>query len=215
VAGLKIEDWVKSINGEKISKSSELIEVAGKYKGSKVKMLVNRGGEDYEMQVEVRAKPPEGEGSMGVAISNMEMEKIKWYEIHRGIGYGFKEAYYWGKIIGGGVVNMIGGLFVGKTPKDVSGPIGMYEATTAIKRNQGILAVIHFFGVVSVNLAVVNILPFPALDGGRILFVIYEMISRKKAKQSLEVMINNIGMWILLTLILVITVGDLKRLFFK
>ncbi len=213
--GLQIDDWIKEINGESIKSSEQLIEVAGKYKGSKTGVLVNREGEDLEFEIEIRENPPEGEGAMGVSISTMEMQKIRWYEFYKGISYGFKEAYYWGKIIGGGVIKMIGDLFVGKTPKDVSGPIGMYEATTAIKKNQGILAVIHFFGVVSVNLAVVNILPFPALDGGRILFVIYEMISRKKAKQSLEVMINNIGMWVLLTLILMITFGDLKRLFFK
>lgn len=215
VAGLKIDDWIKEINGEPVKSSEQLIEVAGKYKGNKTDVLVNRGGEDLKFEIEIRENPPEGEGAMGVAISTMEMQKIRWYEFYKGISYGFKEAYYWGKIIGGGVIKMIGDLFLGKTPKDVSGPIGMYEATTAIKKNQGILAVIHFFGVVSVNLAVVNILPFPALDGGRILFVIYEMISRKKAKQSLEVMINNIGMWVLLTLILMITFGDLKRLFFK
>ena len=211
--GLQIDDWIKEINGESIKSSEQLIEVAGKYKGSKTGVLVNREGEDLEFEIEIRENPPEGEGAMGVSISTMEMQKIRWYEFYKGISYW--RGLLLGKNYGGGVIKMIGDLFLGKTPKDVSGPIGMYEATTAIKKNQGILAVIHFFGVVSVNLAVVNILPFPALDGGRILFVIYEMISRKKAKQSLEVMINNIGMWVLLTLILMITFGDLKRLFFK
>ena len=161
----------------------------------------------------MRENPPEGEGSMGIMISNTEMVKIPWYRIDLSIKAGFEEAYYWGKIIASGVGQMIGGLLSGNPPKDVSGPIGMYEATSAIKQNQGLLAVIHFFGIVSVNLAIVNVLPFPALDGGRIIFVLYEMITRKKANQKVEIIANNLGMILLLGLILLITVGDIKRFF--
>ena len=106
---------------------------------------------------------------------------------------------------------MITGVFTGNLPKDVAGPIGMYQATTSIKQNQGILALIHFFGIVSVNLAVVNVLPFPALDGGRIIFVLYEFIFRKRANQKFEIIVNNLGMYFLLTMTLLITVGDLLR----
>ena len=74
---------------------------------------------------------------------------------------------------------------------------------------------IHFFGIVSVNLAVVNVLPFPALDGGRIIFVLYELITRKKANQNFEAMVNNIGMLILLSMIVLITAGDVMRIFHK
>lgn len=214
-AGLKVDDWVKKVENVEITNPNQLITETEKLKGKKANLSINRNNEDVILPIEIREVPPEGEGLMGVAISNTEMQKIKWYEVYKGIGYGFKEAYYWGRIIGGGVVDMVGGLFRGRTPKDVSGPLGMYEATSAIKKNQGILAVIHFFGVISVNLAVINILPFPALDGGRIIFVLYEMITKKKAKQSLEMAINNIGMWVLLSLIMIVTIGDLKRIFFK
>jgi regulator of sigma E protease len=65
---------------------------------------------------------------------------------------------------------------------------------------------------VSVNLAIVNILPFPALDGGRIIFVAYELLTRKKANQKFEALVNNIGMMVLLSLIVVITAGDVLRI---
>ena len=110
---------------------------------------------------------------------------------------------------------MVGGLLKGEVPKDVSEPIGMYQATTSIRSNQGVLAVIHFFGVVSVNLAIINVLPFPALDGGRIIFVIYELISRRRANQKFELMVNNLGMLVLLSLIALITFGDVYRLVVK
>ena len=213
--GLQEKDVILSVNGKKITKGNELIEEITKFRGKNVKLIINNEElkiYNKEVEIEVRENPPVGEGSMGVAISNTELIKAPWYRIDKGIVAGFKEAYYWGEVIFGGVFKMIGGLLMGQVPKDVSGPIGMYEATSAIKQNQGFLAVIHFFGIVSVNLAVVNVLPFPALDGGRIIFVIYEMITKKRVNQKIEATVNNIGMMLLLGLILLITVGDIGRL---
>jgi regulator of sigma E protease len=213
-AGLKENDVIAKVNNVEVKKSDELINEIGKYKGKDVLLEVKKASDDSSVQIktEVRENPPEGEGSIGVAVSNTEMEPIAWYRIDKGIVVGFKEAFYWGKIIFGGVTSMIGGLFTGHIPEGVSGPIGMYEATSAINKNQGFLAVVHFFGIVSVNLAIVNVLPFPALDGGRIIFVLYEMFTKKKANQKLEMVVNNLGMLFLLGLILLITVGDIRRL---
>lgn len=214
-AGLKEGDWVQSVNGVMIKKSSELTSEVGKFKGEIINLQIARGGQVQDLPVQKRENPPAGEGAMGVTISHTEMQKIKWYEFYRGIYAGFKEAYFWGKIIVNGVVQMVGTLLSGEVPQDVAGPLGMYEATSAIKKNQGILAVIHFFGIVSVNLAVVNILPFPALDGGRMIFVAYEMITRRRASQKLEAAVNSAGMLVLLTLIVAITVGDVVRIIQK
>jgi regulator of sigma E protease len=213
-AGLKENDVVVMVNQTVVKKPSELTTEVGKFKGKNVQLRIKNyelGIEEVKM-VQVRENPPAGEGSMGIAISNTEMVKIKWYEFYKGIGAGFKEAYFWGKIIFEGMIKMIGGLAMGQVPKDVAGPIGMFEATSSINKNQGLLAVIHFFGIVSVNLAVVNVLPFPALDGGRIIFVIYEMITRKRANEKFEAIVNNVGMMVLLSLILLITVGDVMRI---
>lgn len=214
-AGLKEGDWVRKVGEMEITRGSELTAEVEKYKGREIVLSINRGGEDLEVGVMVREKPPEGEGLMGVVISNTEMEKVAWWQFYKGIGAGFKEAYFWGEIIFSGVAKMVGSLFAGDVPKDVSGPLGIYEATSSIRNNQGLLAVVHFFGIVSVNLAVVNILPFPALDGGRIIFVLYELIFRKRANEKFEVAVNNFGMLVLLTLLLLITVGDVTRLINK
>jgi len=214
-AGLKEDDVILKVGDKEIKTPSELTAEVANYKGKNVNLEIGGANHDspVQMQIEVRENPPEGEGSIGIAISNIEMVKVPWYRFYEGIGAGFKEAYYWGEIIIKGVGEMVWGLVTGHVPKDVSGPVGMYEATSSIKNNQGLLAVIHFFGIVSVNLAVVNILPFPALDGGRIVFVLYEMIFRKKANQKFEIIVNNVGMLILLGLILLITVGDVRRIF--
>lgn len=215
MAQLKEEDWIKNINGIEIKKGSDLTAQVEKNKGKEINLFINREGRDIALPIQIREIAPEGEGLMGVVISNTEMEKIKWYQFYKGIGAGFKEAYFWGEIIGSGVYKMIAGLFSGQVPKDVSGPLGMYEATSSIRMNQGFLAMVHFFGVVSVNLAIVNILPFPALDGGRIIFVLFELIFKKKANKKFESLVNNVGMMILLGLILLVTIGDVKRIFIK
>jgi len=211
-ANLKEDFWIYKVAGKAISKPAEPIEEVEKYKGGSVILIIMDEGKERLYNVEVRKDPPEGEGSMGVAISNTEMKKFPWWQFYKGIGVGFKEAYFWGEIIVGGVYKMISGLFMGQIPKDVSGPVGMYQATSAIKKEQGFLALIHFFGVVSVNLAIVNLLPFPALDGGRMIFVAYEMITKKRVNEKFEVVVNNVGMVILLGLLLLVTVGDIVRI---
>jgi len=211
-AGLKKDDQVVMVGDKRVDKPEDLTEEVAKYKGSSVWLTIRSGEGERVVEVAVRANPPAGEGSMGVVISNTEIVKMRWYELYKGVGAGFKEAYFWGKQIAEGLAKTVGEVFSGRMPKDVSGPIGMYQATSAIKKNQGLLAVFHFFGLVSVNLAVVNILPFPALDGGRLLFAGYEMISRKRPNPKFESVINNLGMTLLLGLILLITIGDVLRI---
>ncbi len=212
-AGLKKDQVIKKFANIELAKGEDLTTKVGEHKGEKIELMIEEGiGRDRLVEVEIRESAPEGQGLMGVVVSSVEIKKIKWFEFYKGIGAGFKEAIYWGKLIAGGLGQMITGLFRGEVPKDVAGPLGMYKATSAIRSGQGIWAVIHFFGIISVNLAIVNILPFPALDGGRIIFVLYELIARKRANEKFEIMVNNIGMVILLALILLVTIGDVRKL---
>ena len=169
-------------------------------------------GQTEIVSVLVRENPPEGEGSMGVVITSTETVKLKWYEAYKGVWQGFREAYFWGKLILGGLGDMVATVFRGQVPKDVSGPVGLYQATATVRDEGGLLGVIQFFGVVSVNLAIVNLLPLPALDGGRAMFVLWEKISGKKIDERFETVANAVGMSILMGLLLLVTVGDVVRL---
>ncbi len=211
-AGVVKDDLVIGVGQVRVTKPQELIEEVDKYSGEEVELAVERDGLVKVLMVRVREEPPDGEGKMGVAISNIEMVKVPWWQFYRGIGAGFREAYFWGRIIFNGVYEMIVGLVTGNVPEGVAGPIGMYQATTSIKREQGFLAMIHFFGIISVNLAILNFVPFPALDGGRMIFIAWEMISRKRVSAKLESKINMAGMAILLVLLLLVTVGDVSRI---
>ena len=107
---------------------------------------------------------------------------------------------------------MVGGLVsTGEAPADLAGPVGI-ASIIGQARELGWIPVLFFAGIISVNLAVVNVLPFPALDGGRLVFVIYEAIARRKPNPDVERWVNTIGMLVLLGLIVLITVADVSKL---
>ena len=214
--GLKEGDWIQKVGGVEVKTPDQLTIEVGKFKGKKVELtILDNNGKSHIYSVEARENPPAGEGSLGIAITNSEIEKIKWYEINKSVPIGFKTAISYSRLILVGLGQMVVNVFSGHVPKDVAGPIGMYQLTSQIRQSDGVLGLLNFFGIISVNLAVVNVLPFPALDGGRIVFVLYEMITRRKANQKFEGMVNTVGMVFLLGLILLITVGDVWRIIFN
>jgi len=105
-------------------------------------------------------------------------------------------------------------LFVsGKVSEEVGGPVAIYTYTgLAVKA--GVMAVLQFVALLSVNLALLNILPFPALDGGRIIFILAEIVARKKVvKERIENIIHTAGFVLLIALILLVTYKDILKLF--
>ncbi|MDP3994338.1 MAG: site-2 protease family protein, partial [bacterium] len=77
----------------------------------------------------------------------------------------------------------------------------------------GFLPILQFLGILSINLAVVNILPIPELDGGRLLFIVIEAVARKRVKTDIEAYIHQFGMILLISLIILVTIGDVRRIF--
>ena len=115
------------------------------------------------------------------------------------------------------IVSELGKLLFGlitfqKQNVDVAGPIGIASlAGQAIKFGRN--AFLEFLALLSLNLAIINILPFPALDGGRLVFVLYEGLTKKKPNKNVEKYTNIIGFIILLSLAAAITVNDIIKLF--
>ncbi len=104
-------------------------------------------------------------------------------------------------------------LFTGQLSFDnVSGPVGIASQVGQIAKI-GMTYLLSFAAILSINLAVLNFIPFPALDGGRILFILIESIIRKKIKPSITAWVNGIGFFALILLMLVITAKDIIRLF--
>jgi len=98
----------------------------------------------------------------------------------------------------------------------VSGPVGIYSIVSKIlsfSRKEALINLLDLMGQISVSLAVLNILPLPALDGGRIFFIIVELVTKKRVNPNFEARVHQFGMAALLGLLVVVTIRDLGRVF--
>lgn len=151
------------------------------------------------------------EASLGVLAIEHSAVKVPWYKAPY---VALRETY---KIIELTVL-FLKDFFVklfstGKVEEGVGGPVAIYVMTGAVVKI-GFMAIMQFVAILSVNLALVNILPFPALDGGRILFIALEAIARRKViKERVEQIIHTVGFALLILLIVLITYKDVVNLF--
>lgn len=215
-AGIKSGEVVMAVGNEAIKSTDRFIEVIDANRGKEVEITLgdgNKGKYGRIVKVMPREHPPEGEGALGVAISSIEMQQFPWWQMPvRGAVVGVKEAFAWGVTIGSGLAHMVSRWVVeGRPPADVAGPVGIFQLTGGVAQ-AGVLAVLQFMGVLSINLAVLNLLPLPALDGGRLAFLAVETVTRRRLRPGVEKLIHAAGMIALLGLMAVVTVNDLVRL---
>ncbi|HUS60162.1 MAG TPA: M50 family metallopeptidase [Nevskiaceae bacterium] len=211
--GLKKNDIILAVDDKDLHDLKHFIALIEEKKETQVKLLIKREENNLLLFIMPRESPPEGQGSLGVVVSSIEMKKYPFWQMpFRGAVEGIKEAMGWGTLIFSSLAKMVVDLVGrGVVPKDVAGPVGIFQVTAGVAQ-QGILTILQFIGVLSVNLAVLNILPFPALDGGRLLFILYEVVTRKRPKPSIEHWVNAVGMAVLLSLIILVTVNDIQRI---
>ncbi len=215
-AGVVVGDVITKVGKDSVDSTQSFINDVNLQKGKNTPFEIQRDVNGTKSSVVLfmmpRENPPAGEGALGVTITTTEIYFPPiWARPFYGIYYGFKEAMFWGQTIAMGLWTIIAGLFRGQAPQGVSGPVGIFAVTTEAARN-GILTLINFVGVLSVNLAILNVLPFPALDGGRLFFIGIEAIIGKKVTPKFEATIHTIGMIILLGLLLAVTIGDVRHL---
>ncbi|QQS39447.1 site-2 protease family protein [Candidatus Woesebacteria bacterium] len=212
MSGLMVGDIVSEINGEAITSSDSFLVKMQENPNMESLLRISRGKEEKEFKVTPRKDYPEGQGPLGVTISTTEIYFPSiWQRPFYGVYYGFQESIYWILAVVAGFSTLFSTLLGGSVPQDIAGPVGIYAITTQAA-SFGVVALINFVGVLSVNLAVLNIFPFPALDGGRFLFIIIEAISGRRVTPKIEGYIHMAGMALLLTLLVVITFGDIRRL---
>ncbi len=213
-SGLTKNDVIKEIvvnsGTYQIDSANKLIDLSKKFAGKSITLVVLRSNQEKQIEVFARKNPPAGQGPLGIIISSVEIKKYSWYEAPI---YGFTQTVNITQKIVAEFIKIIGQLVTFQKPKvDVAGPIGIAKFTgQAIKF--GANAVVELTALLSLNLAVINIFPFPALDGGRLMFVLYEWVSRRKVNKNVEKYANFIGLVILLSLALVISVNDIIRLY--
>lgn len=205
VAGLQVGDILLSFSTPK-----ELIDFVNAAKGQEVTITLLRG-DDTQMTITAvpRVDVPKGEGPLGVAISDLELHKYTWFEAPG-------KAFTINLTRAGDMLTSLGStlwrLVTLRPPQaDIAGPIGIAQVTgEAVKF--GWMAVLEFASILSLNLAVLNILPIPALDGGRVAFVVFEKLFRRRVNPVFERNAHQIGMIILFALIILVSINDILRL---
>lgn len=219
-AGIKSGDQVVALNDRPITDQEELISQTKKLAGEKIKLtLANQQNEKREVEVTPRKNPPENEGPLGVGLLPVKtalldyrtpLQKIFSAPIHS-----WNLISYSGNILG----KLISQSFVQKSLEPVShsvaGPVGitLLANTILTSTDKPLFAYLDFIALLSLNLAVVNLLPIPALDGGRLFFLLIELVTGKKLHAQVEKLIHTIGFALLLGLTLLITFSDLKKIF--
>lgn len=141
---------------------------------------------------------------IGAASEHGAVEPLWW---------GVQQTYEMGTLIFELVVQLFISIFEGTFSFDMlNGPVGIYKVTEEVAA-QGLLVLMNFTAVLSVNLGIMNMLPIPALDGGRILFVLYEGIFRKPLNKKVEINIQLLGVLFLLIIMVLVTWNDIKTFF--
>jgi len=209
-AGIEAGDIILSLNDEPVHNISDLHRYTHLNLGKEVNLVVRHSDATVEeLQLIPRWKPPEGEGAMGVAVRMPEATIVSqsypfWEAIPMGVSECI-ETYVLFK-------NEVLKWFIGATSPQVTGPVGIAQLTGEVAK-AGISPLLQFAGFISINLAIINIFPLPALDGGRIVFVLLEWVRRgKRVSPKTEGLVHAIGFATLIAAMIAITYQDVIRI---
>ena len=208
--GVEVNDIILSVNGNNFSNSAELQDYVDANIDKEIIYNIKRGQDDLELKLTPRLREDTERGGIGVGIVDTGIVK---YSFFQAIWNGIKTTLFLTWYITLAFYELIKGLITGQgLSVELGGPVRIAQITGDAAR-MGLPYLINFSALLSINLAIINILPFPALDGGRILFIFLEKIIGRPVKKELEGAIHYIGFILLMILIVLITYKDIARLF--
>jgi len=208
-AEMKIGDTVVQVDNKKINSIEDLQNYTQENLGKPMMLSITRGKESFTKEIIPRENYPEDEGAMGVSLAQTAVVSYSFLEA---IKQGFEYTVHLTIFIIMAFAGIIWGLITtGKTVAEVSGPVGIAIMTQQAAA-MGFLTVLNFTALISVNLAIINALPLPALDGGRMVFLLIEKIKGSPLNQQWEAKANNAGFMLLMALMLIVTFKDVAKL---
>jgi regulator of sigma E protease len=220
-AGLRPGDTILAVNGQPVKLFSDLQtiitnEIAANHEQNPqatvpVRLTIEHEGSTTPVTtvVNVRVHPPAGQGPMGIVSSSkvIFLHTPLWQAPIKGVVDTFQ--------VTGQFFGAIGQMIAGAVKPQVAGPVGIVKITGEVAQTVPVLGwwpILNLTAILSLNLAIINILPFPALDGGRVLLILIELVrGGKRLKPEREGLINFIGMAVLLALMVVITISDIMH----
>lgn len=212
-AGLKAGDTIVKLDGKTIEDKSDIEKVVEQNKDKNTKMTVERDGKTHTMDIKPKKVEQKVTKNKSQTRYLFGYTPTTEHTLFKPIFSGIDRTLEAGKLIFSAIVGMIASIFTGNFSFDMlNGPVGIYHSVDSVVKT-GIINLISWTALLSVNLGLMNLLPVPALDGGRILFVIYEAIFRKPVNKKAETTIIAIGAVFVLIVMVLVTWNDIQRYF--
>jgi regulator of sigma E protease len=212
-AGLKSGDTIVKLDDKKIEDKSDIDKFVEQNKDKKAKMTVERDGKTHTMDIKPKKVEQKVTKNKSQTRYLLGYTATTEHTLFKPIVSGIDRTLEAGKLIFSAIVGMIASIFTGNFSFDMlNGPVGIYHSVDSVVKT-GIINLISWTALLSVNLGLMNLLPVPALDGGRILFVFYEAIFRKPVNKKAETTIIAIGAVFVLIVMVLVTWNDIQRYF--
>ena len=237
ISGLKIGDKILNIDDKEIHNMNDLQRILTSNLGNSITINVDRGipnpfAESWEenfsynnnfndVSATPRWNPPEGEGALGVAVS---VQNYRTINVRNGIIESVKNSYYSVSQLVTLSINSVRAIFNDSSNPQFSGPVavgpvGISQITGSVASSEltisgKIKVYIELISILSLSLGIINLLPIPALDGGRILFVLIEIIrGGKRVSPDKERIVHSLGFALMISLLVIVTFQDIARIF--
>ncbi|HKZ50938.1 MAG TPA: M50 family metallopeptidase, partial [Dehalococcoidia bacterium] len=210
-AGLQTGDIIYSINGRNVRNVPELSYNIRLHLGQTITMQVRRGqGQFLDIPVYARWSPPANQGPTGIEIrAQHDAVARESLGLPQAVAQGARSTFEAFVLIRNELVSWVKGA----ASPQVAGPVGIAQATGEVVQQGGLRPLLDFTAFLSINLAIINLLPLPMLDGGRIMFVLLEILRRgKRIAPEKEGLIHLVGFALILALAVIITYFDVLRL---
>ncbi len=209
IAGIAPGDIILSVNGQPLDHSGYLSRAIQINLGSEIDIEILRAdGTVVVVSATPRWRPPEGEGALGILTTTTDITVTReslpfWEAVPSGI------VYLWDTLIL--YVKSLIGLVIGTVDFQAAGPVGIVQVA-AETAGYGVSPLLELAAVISIAIGITQLIPFPALDGGRILFVIIQWLrGGRRVSPKIEALIHSLGFIVLLAIMLLITWQDIAR----
>tara|TARA_B110000196_G_C21143654_1_gene665265 strand:+ start:1972 stop:3093 length:1122 start_codon:yes stop_codon:yes gene_type:complete len=208
-AGVKPYDVILSVNNREADNVQKAVQLIRINLGKEIDLKVQRGSEIMNLNVEPRWSHPANQGPTGIKITSQ-------YPFTETVSMDFIKALKEGTrtTIDSFILfrNEIISWFTGNSQPEFAGPVGIADITGEVARQGGISPLLYLTAILSINLGILNLLPFPMLDGGRIFLLLVEILRRgKKIKPEKEALFHLTGFFIFMFLAIIVTINDLLR----
>jgi regulator of sigma E protease len=204
------DQMVKTPDGRtfKLSDIQAVQDYINSNKGREINLQIKRGNQTLNLKGVPRESSPEGQGPLGISMVETAIIGYPWYEaIWKGLVAVFDLTW---TMLAGFFALIKNAVLGQRTEVDVAGPVGIAVLTKHVTA-LGLAYILQFAAILSINLGIINAFPFPALDGGRILFVVIEKIKGSPVSQKTEQFFHSLGFLLLILLMIYITFRDVLK----